>query len=52
MERCIRGAGSAIVIDKKGNFGKATNLPIMLWVNMADDLIQYSVERKKKVQYN
>ena len=48
MERCIRGSGSAIVIDKKGNFGIATNLPITLWAQMADDMIEYSAVRKEK----
>jgi isoaspartyl peptidase/L-asparaginase-like protein (Ntn-hydrolase superfamily) len=46
MERRIGGSGSVIAIDSKGNFGKASNLPVMLWAQMADGLIDYHVERK------
>ena len=48
MERGIGGSGSAIAIDKKGNFGKATNLPITLWAQMADDIMEYSAGKKEK----
>ena len=49
LENRIRGLGSAIAIDVNGNFGKATNSPVMLWAQIADDSVEYGHERKKKI---
>ena len=45
------GWGSAIAIDVDGNFGKATNAPVMLWAQMADDRVKYGNERKRGFDY-
>ena len=49
LEKRIRGWGSAIAIDRKGNFGKATNSPVMLWAQIVDDSVEYGHERKRKI---
>lgn len=37
--------GSAIAIDKNGNFGRATTSPAMLWASVVDDKYNFGLER-------
>lgn len=47
IRRLEKGYGCAIAIDGKGNFGKATNCPLMLWASMKEGVLASGLERRQ-----
>jgi isoaspartyl peptidase/L-asparaginase-like protein (Ntn-hydrolase superfamily) len=45
MKVLVNGYGGVISIDKKGHFGKAFTVPMMVWASIKDNTLEFGMEK-------